>query len=118
MNYKLRVLGAMLITMFLLGPAVGSAEWIACNPAPENADADAENDVISVVILQDGAEIIRPYELTADGEHVKLVDVSVIAQADYQFQFENKHGRRSDPVDYVLQPKPNGCTGIKIIQTE
>jgi hypothetical protein len=112
----MRKLIPLMIACFLLFAFSGQAEWVACDPAPENADADPDNDVVNVVIMQSGAEIIRAYELTADQQHVKLVDISVIAQASYQFAFENSQGRRSEPVSYTVYYKPAGCSGIVIIK--
>lgn len=108
----------MLSCLFLLLSGSGLADMVVCDPAPENSDSNNENDILSVVIIQDGAEIVRPYELTTDGRYVKLIDVSLIAQAQFQFMFENKQQRRSDPVDFSLFIKPQGCTGVRVIQTE
>lgn len=91
------------------------AEWIACNPAPENSDQDPENDVVSVVIMQDSAEIIRPYELNPSETAVLLIDTTVIAAATFSFRFENVQGRRSDPVIFELKQKPAGCLGLRVL---
>ena len=97
----------VVLSILLFAFSTSSAEWIVADPAPET-------DVVTVVIVQDGAEIIRPYAVT-DG-HVKLIDISIIAQADFEFMFENDQYRRSDPTLFTLKPKPNGCQNVRIIK--
>lgn len=109
----MRILALCIVFLFIFGGAV-QAEWVVCNPAPENNDADPGNDVVNVVIMQDAAEIIRPYELHSSGA-VLLVDTTLIASALFSFRFENGQGRRSEPVIFDLSEKPAGCTGVRVM---
>lgn len=97
----------IIISLILLFPLICSGGKIVCDPAP------IADNVVNVVVVQDGAEIISPYAVT-DG-YVILVDVSTIAQANFEFMFENDQGRRSDPTPFILKNKPAGCQNTRII---
>jgi hypothetical protein len=101
--------------ILLFAPAIG-AEYIGCDLAPENSDDNPDNDVVNIVVIQDGATIIRPYEVDTVKNKVKLIDTSTIAQGSFEFMFENSQGRRSDPVAFNLAPKPAGCMDVKLYQ--
>ncbi len=103
------------IGLLLAFSGLASAEWLVCDGAPENVDTDPDNDIAFVVVVQDGATIIRNYELHSDGVHVLVADTSMLAQAHFEVSFENVQGRRSDPVSYDLKPKPSGCSGLRIL---
>ena len=105
----------IIISVLLIFSSPVKAEWLACDPAPENSDGVVDNDVVNVVIMQDAAEIIRPYELNPTGTAVLLIDTTTIAQATFSVRFENSQGRRSDPVIFELNEKPAGCSGLRII---
>jgi hypothetical protein len=112
---KLAIMLILTVGLFGMSANPVFGEWVGCDLAPENSDADPENDVINVVVIQDGAEIIRPYQLNSVGDKVRLIDVSTIAAATFQFAFENSQQRRSDFVAYDLKPKPAGCAGVGLI---
>ena len=110
-------MASLIMTLILaLSISYGNAEWIGSDPAPENSDADPDNDVINVVVVQGSAEIISPYTIGPDGIHVMLIGIEGIAQADFQFAFENKDFRRSELVTYNLRPAPAGCQGIRVFK--
>ena len=113
---KLIKMCLILVLMLTLSVGYGNAEWIGADPAPENADADPDNDVVAVVVIQNGAEIIAPYTIGEDGIHVMLIGVEGIAQADFQFAYENKDFRRSPLTVYNLRPAPAGCQGIRVFK--
>ena len=113
---KLTKIGLILVFMFTLSVNYGNAEWIGADPAPENADADPDNDVVAVVVIQGSATIIAPYTIGPDGIHVMLIGIEGIAQADFQFAYENKDFRRSELTVYNLRPAPAGCRGIRVFK--
>ena len=103
----------IILCILLLLPLTVSAEWLVCDQAPENLDSDTGNDVVNVVIIQDGAEIIRPYEVDVSG-YVYLIDTTVISQAHFDVGFENAQGRRSDLVPFDLKPPPSSCSNLRL----
>ena len=104
---------ALFLCFILRLPFTVSAEWLVCDQAPENLDADPDNNVVNVVVLQDGAEIIKPYQLDVDG-NVIVIETTIIREAHFDVAFENSQGRRSDSVGFDLKPPPASCSNLKL----
>lgn len=102
------------ILIFAFSSSGIAAQRLVCSPAPENADQNPDNDVVKVVVTQGAAQTVSPYRMVAGTQLVELLVLTGDEAGEYQFQFENSQGRRSDPVTFNLHGAPAGCSGIQI----
>lgn len=110
---KIAIVSILLILMFSGTQAI-AGQWIGCNLAPENEDADPNNDVIAVVILKDGVESVVPYNIDVNKNKVRILDITPSDSGIYQFAFQNSQGRRGNFVSFDLAAAPDGCSEVKL----